>query len=86
MLFGLQQDVAMGTGMGRCNSSHHPYGTDQKAPSLHRARASPAYSPGAISCQITVNYLPCAKGAVVPVSLSSSWPHCPAARTTTPQL
>lgn len=80
MLFGLQQDAAMGTGMGRCNSSHHPCVTDQNAPSLHRA--SPAYSPGAISCQTTVNYPHCAKGAKVPVSLSSSWTHCPAARTT----
>lgn len=35
--------------MGRCNSSHYPCVTDQKAPSLHRARASPAQSPGANS-------------------------------------
>lgn len=34
-----------------------------------------------LRCQITVNYPHCAKGAIASVSLSSSWPHCPAART-----
>lgn len=48
-----------------------------------QGRGQPSLKPWCqqLGCEITVNYLHCAKGAIVPVSLSSSWTHCPAART-----